>query len=286
MLVSPIQSYSMSRCVCGYRDQRVYAYECGRTSIFGHALICILISIYALVSLVYTRQCIGFRKPWVLWMVASTVSEDWCRNIRVCMRMQAYAHAHTNTHKHIHAHICTQTYTQTHTQTHVHTRTHTHTQLDSQTRTHTQTDRETYKCECIHSWQKCRQHTFMRSSRITPNHSYTHPHTHAYPYSKSLTYTCPIAHRCSQILMCRCVCLWYVASVSLMCCLRLCLRLRVCVRMLVCSMCVCTCVCLCVSVCRLLVCVHVQAHFAKVHEQWGTEGAWLGRRDDIKPHFW
>jgi len=71
-----------------------------------------------------------------------------------------------------------------------------------------------------------------------------------------------------------------------MCCLRLCLRLRVCVRMLVCSMCVHTCVCLCVSVCRLLVCVHVQAHFANVNELWGTEGAWLARRDDTKPHFW
>ena len=56
--------------------------------------------------------------------------------------------------------------------------------------------------------------------------------------------------------------------------------------MLVCSMCVHTCVCLCVSVCRLLVCVHVQAHFANVNELWGTEGAWLARRDDTKPHFW
>jgi len=52
-------------------------------------------------------------------------------------------------------------------------------------------------------------------------------------------------------------------------------------------MCVCVRVCVRSSVCvRPFVCVCVQAHFARINEQWGQEGAWLGRRDDTKRHFW
>jgi len=215
MLVSPIQSYSMSRCVFGYRNQRVYAYECGRTSIFGHALICILISIYALISIVYRRQRIGFGNLQCCeWSPQQYLETDVETYMYACVFKYMHTHTQIHTHTHTRTHMHTNIYTRTYTNTCTHTHAHAH--AITLTNAHAHIDRQRDI--------QMRVHTLM--TEMSSTHIYAKQQDYTQPFLHTSTHPCLPTLKVTHIHMSNCAQMQSNSDVSMcllmMCCLRVC----------------------------------------------------------------